>query len=533
MIEIMRAPLILIGTGMDQEEVAQTFQKYHMASAPVVDEAGRIKGMVTVDDIVDIITEESEEDLLKLAGVSEAAQTDSVFKSVRARAPWLLVNLGTAVIASWVISNFEGSINQLIALAVLMPIVASMGGNAGTQTLAVAVRAIASRDLTESNAPRYVVREAMTAMSNGVIFAIVLAAVVYIWFPQKPLLSLAIALAILINFACAGLAGILVPLTLRRCRRRSRRLIFRVRHVRDRHCGLHGVPWPGDGDLTQLKAAALAASAKRNALRPTRTSLHSRPPLGACVKHHRSVDALRQWLMPVHLPARALAPHLPERGKPRVSPTPKRDAGARFTKAKPMTNAISANGLALIQELEGFQAEPKQLPTGGWVVGYSHVRATEPGDAVNENDAVELLTSDLAPFENLVNTLVTQPLTQTQFDALVSFAFSVGAEAFGRSQVLRRVNAGDYVSAACAMDAWRKSDVSGELVIIDALVRRRTAEKALFLKELPQVAAPSVFVRPQLDHAASILGAPVSLCRRRRKSARLRRRKPSRNRPSA
>jgi len=175
-----------------------------------------------------------------------------------------------------------------------------------------------------------------------------------------------------------------------------------------------------------------------------------------------------------------------------------------------MTNAISAHGLALIQELEGFQAEPKQLPTGGWVVGYSHVRVTEPGDAVNENDAVELLTQDLAPYENLVNTLVTQPLTQTQYDALVSFAFSVGAEAFGKSQVLRRTNAGDYVSAACAMDAWRKSDVSGELVIIDALVRRRTAEKALFLKELPQAPAPSVFVRPQLDHAASILGAPVT-----------------------
>ena len=212
---IMRSPLILIRPEMDQEEVAQTFQKYHMASAPVVDEAGRLKGMVTVDDIVDVISEESEEDLLKLAGVSEAAQTDSVFKSVRARAPWLLVNLGTAIVASWVISNFEGSIDRLIALAVLMPIVASMGGNAGTQALAVAVRAIASRDLTESNAPRYVLREAMTAMSNGVIFALVLAVVVAIWF-EMPLLSLAIAVAILINFACAGLAGILVPLTLRR-----------------------------------------------------------------------------------------------------------------------------------------------------------------------------------------------------------------------------------------------------------------------------------------------------------------------------
>lgn len=213
--ELMRAPLILIRPEMDQEEVAQTFQKYHMASAPVVDEAGRLTGMVTVDDIVDVISEENEEDLLRLAGVSEAAQTDSVVRSVRARAPWLLVNLGTAVVASWVISKFEGSIDQLVALAVLMPIVASMGGNAGTQALAVAVRAIASRDLTESNAGRYVIREALTAVSNGFIFAIVLSAVVALWF-KSPLLALAIALAILINFACAGLAGILVPLTLRR-----------------------------------------------------------------------------------------------------------------------------------------------------------------------------------------------------------------------------------------------------------------------------------------------------------------------------
>jgi magnesium transporter len=186
-----------------------------MASAPVVDEAGRITGMVTVDDIVDVISEESEEDLLKLAGVSEAAQTDTVFRSVRARAPWLLVNLGTALAASYVIQSFQHSIAELVALAVLMPIVASMGGNAGTQALAVAVRAIASRDLTESNAPRYVLREAMTAMSNGLIFALVLASVVMLWF-NNARLSFAIALAILINFACAGLAGILVPLTLRR-----------------------------------------------------------------------------------------------------------------------------------------------------------------------------------------------------------------------------------------------------------------------------------------------------------------------------
>lgn len=213
--ELMRSPLILIRPEMDQEEVAQTFQKYHMASAPVVDEAGRIKGMVTVDDIVDIITEESEEDLLKLAGVSEAAQTDSVFKSVRARAPWLMVNLATALVASSVINMFEGSIMQLAALAVLMPIVASMGGNAGTQALAVAVRAIASRDLTESNAPRYILREAMTAMANGLLLAVLLSAVVWFWFTDGGL-SLAIGLAIMINFACAGLAGILVPMSLRR-----------------------------------------------------------------------------------------------------------------------------------------------------------------------------------------------------------------------------------------------------------------------------------------------------------------------------
>jgi magnesium transporter len=215
LVDIMRTPLILIRPEMDQEEMAQTFQKYHMASAPVVDEAGRIKGMVTVDDIVDVISEESEEDLLKLAGVSEAAQTDSVFKSVRARAPWLFVNLGTALVASSVINMFEGSIMRLATLAVLMPIVASMGGNAATQALAVAVRAIASRDLTESNAPRYILREAMTAMSNGVLLAVLLATVVWFWFSDAKL-SLAIGLAILINFACAGLAGILVPLTLRR-----------------------------------------------------------------------------------------------------------------------------------------------------------------------------------------------------------------------------------------------------------------------------------------------------------------------------
>jgi magnesium transporter len=212
---VMQPLKALVRPEMDQEEVAHTFQKYHLASAPVVDEAGRLTGTVTVDDIVDVISEEGEEDLLKLAGVSEASQTDSVFRSVRARAPWILVNLATALAASTIISTFSGSIQQLVALAVLMPIVASMGGNAGTQALAVAVRALASRDLTTANAARYVLREAMTGLVNGLLFAVVLATASWFWF-HSPGLSLAIALAVIINFTCAGFAGILVPLTLRR-----------------------------------------------------------------------------------------------------------------------------------------------------------------------------------------------------------------------------------------------------------------------------------------------------------------------------
>jgi lysozyme len=175
-----------------------------------------------------------------------------------------------------------------------------------------------------------------------------------------------------------------------------------------------------------------------------------------------------------------------------------------------MTYAISTKGQALIRAHEGFQAEPRQLPGGGWVVGYNHVRLTEPGAPVTKSEARDLLAQDIVPFEKLVNTLVARPLTQSQFDALVSFAFSIGAEAFEKSQVLRRVNAGEYVAAACAIDAWRKSDLDGELAIVDALVRRRAVEKALFLKDAPIAAAPSALVRAQIDHAAAILGAPVA-----------------------
>lgn len=174
-----------------------------------------------------------------------------------------------------------------------------------------------------------------------------------------------------------------------------------------------------------------------------------------------------------------------------------------------MNTSISLAGLALIQEFEGFRADPASLPDGNWVVGYNHVRQRDPGAKVSQGDAVDLLARDLVPIIQMVNKQVTTPLTQSQFDALVSFAFSIGAEAFAKSQFLRRVNQGTLLAAGCAMEAWRKADVNGDLVVSEALVRRRAAEKALFLKELPIAAAPSALLRPQLDYAAAVLGAPV------------------------
>jgi len=205
----------IITEEMDQEEVAYAFRKYSLASAPVVDQGGRLRGMMTVDDIVHVITEEGQEDLLRLSGVGEQGEEETVASAVRGRAPWLLVNLGTALIASSLIAMFETQITKLVALAVLMPIVASMGGNAGTQTLAVAVRAIAARELTTANAPRHILREVGTAVANGVLFAALLAAAAGFWF-HSPGLALAIGGATLVNLVVAGLAGILIPLGLRR-----------------------------------------------------------------------------------------------------------------------------------------------------------------------------------------------------------------------------------------------------------------------------------------------------------------------------
>jgi magnesium transporter len=213
--ELMEVPRMLVEPETDQEEVAYVFQKYHLVSAPVVDGAGRLNGMLTLDDIVDVIQDENKEDMLALAGVNDAGLADTVLRSVGSRAPWLLVNLATAVLASGVIAMFEGSIDRLVALAVLMPIVASMGGNAGTQSLAVAVRSIAERDLTAANSLRVIWRETATGTVNGLIFAIVMGLATLVWFQDWKLAGV-IAAAMVINLACAGLSGILVPLGLLR-----------------------------------------------------------------------------------------------------------------------------------------------------------------------------------------------------------------------------------------------------------------------------------------------------------------------------
>lgn len=212
---LMDLKVFTIAQDVDQEEAAYLFEKYHLISAPVVDSQGRMVGMMTVDDILDIIQDENKEDFLALAGVSDAGITDTAFSTVRARAPWLLVNLGTAILASIVIARFDYAIEQIVALAVLMPIVASMGGNAGTQALTVAVRGLAERDLTKATAWRAVRREGVSAMIIGIIFAFALAGISFVWFGDAKLAGVAFV-AMIINHTFAGLAGILIPLGLKR-----------------------------------------------------------------------------------------------------------------------------------------------------------------------------------------------------------------------------------------------------------------------------------------------------------------------------
>ncbi len=212
---IMKEAPVLLHPEMDQEEVAYIFRQYNLASAPVVDAAGRLTGMITIDDVVDVIQEEAQEDILALSGVSEAGVNQSVFSAVRARMPWLLLNLITAFFASVLVSLFAEVIDRVVALAFLMPVVVALGGSAGSQSLAVAVRAIAERDLEGQLARRAIRREALTALINGALIAVLAASVVLLWF-QDVRLSMVMLVAMGSTFMWAGLVGILAPLTLRR-----------------------------------------------------------------------------------------------------------------------------------------------------------------------------------------------------------------------------------------------------------------------------------------------------------------------------
>jgi magnesium transporter len=213
--DIMHEPTTELNTSTDQEDVAFQFQKYSLASAPVTDDAGRLVGMITVDDMVDVIHDEHNEDLLALSNVSSADASDTVFETVKARLPWLGINLFTAFIASAIISMFEGAIEELVALAILMPVVAALGGNAGSQGLAVAVRAIASRQLDGSASRRAVLREVMAAAINGLLIGAGVGLIAIFWFGDTAL-GLVIAIAMFGTFLWAGLSGILVPLGLKR-----------------------------------------------------------------------------------------------------------------------------------------------------------------------------------------------------------------------------------------------------------------------------------------------------------------------------
>ncbi|MDE4173545.1 magnesium transporter [Phaeobacter sp. PT47_59] len=213
LVDLLEETFQVIPADQDEEDVAYAFNQYHLISAPVVDDEGRLVGVITIDDAMVVLDEEHEEDILRLAGVGEGSLSDRVINTTKRRFPWLAVNLVTAVLASMVIALFEATIAQFVALAVLMPIVASMGGNAGTQSLTVAVRALATRDLTGSNVWRVIRREALVGLVNGLIFAVVMGVVGIVWF-GSPMLGAVIGVAMVINLVVAGLAGTAVPVIL-------------------------------------------------------------------------------------------------------------------------------------------------------------------------------------------------------------------------------------------------------------------------------------------------------------------------------
>ena len=212
---IMRKVPVLVPVKMDKEEVGHTFENYNLVSAGVVNKNNKLVGMITADDIVTVVQEEAEEDALRLAGVGDEEITDSVFIKTKRRFSWLLLNLFTALLATWVISIFGATIEQMVALAFLMPIVASMGGNAGMQTLAVTIRAIATKELSSGNFNNIVMKEFLIGILNGIIFAIITAVIVQLWFENLNL-TLIISISMILNMIVAGLFGIMVPVSLKK-----------------------------------------------------------------------------------------------------------------------------------------------------------------------------------------------------------------------------------------------------------------------------------------------------------------------------
>jgi len=213
--DIMQEKMKLVPIDMDQEEVAFLFRQRDLVSAPVIAEDGHLVGMITIDDVVDVIDEEAEDDIMRLGGLREDDLYEAAIDTTKARFAWLFINLLTAILASSVIGFFQATIEQVVALAVLMPIVASMGGNAGTQTLTVAVRALATKELSPTNALRQIGKELMVGGINGLIFAVLMGGVAWWWF-DAPKLGLVIGLAMVVNMLVAGVAGASIPIILER-----------------------------------------------------------------------------------------------------------------------------------------------------------------------------------------------------------------------------------------------------------------------------------------------------------------------------
>ena len=211
--EVMSEEQHVVRADEDQEDVARLFKRYNLVSVAVVDDGERLVGMLTIDDIVDVIEEEAEEDIRALAGVGDEEMSDTVAYTARSRFPWLFVNIITAFMAAAVIGLFDGTIEEMVALAILMPIVASMGGNAGTQAMTVTVRALATKELGRRNAARVVRREVMVGLINGVGVAVFVGGVAALWF-SSPQLGGVIAAALVVNLLAAGLVGVLFPMAL-------------------------------------------------------------------------------------------------------------------------------------------------------------------------------------------------------------------------------------------------------------------------------------------------------------------------------